>query len=588
MGCDRPFARRFRSVAHPNMANILLIDPSEVAQLAMRGILQRGHHRLVVVKSAEEAWKFIHQTVKIDVVFSELKIDGGGLALAQRLKEDSFRRLLPFVFYTEHGDREAVKRALELRVQNFLIKPYQEDLIHAEIAKAQANPWRARHFEEEKSFCQLMGFAPAELHRMLEELRTALVGVRPRLDQAVALEADRAFNEQLGPLAEQAEAAGAWGVVEYLTSLRESVVNARWAELPKQLDALQFADQLIFRHLNQALQPEVFLSVIEAPDGQAAAARAWWANAPAEGRCPLVSLPQFYSTLDALAGCPVVDSSAAAFKMSASGDPTCISPLMDMVERDPGLAAQLLITANRVHQPSAEVKQAIDDPRLAVGLLGELRLVALARALVMVPERHFHLSTSFNWPQFWMYQNGVSQLAAKTCRYMEFPEMEALAQTAGLLHDLGKLLLCRLEPTGFQAIYEYAHNERVPLHVAERKFLGCTTNELAVHFAEKHGLPKPYINVMRWIDTPAQATEDIELVAVVSLARDFCRHNHLGSAGDPPLANFPSIDETEVWRVLRERVFPGFNLRKFELKAHADCHDAKIALRGRVKAEAVA
>ncbi len=570
------------------MANILLIDPSEVAQMAMRGILQRGRHRLAIVGSADEAWKLIHRVVKIDVVFSELKIEGGGLALEQRLKADRVRRVLACVFYTEHGDREAVKRALEMRVQNFLIKPYQEELIHAEIAKAHANPWRARHFEEEKSFCQLMGFAPADLRRMLEELRVALAAVRPALDQAVALEADRAFTEKLGPLAEQAEAAGAWGVVEYLTSLREAVVNARWSEMPKQLDALEFADQLIFRHLNPALQPEIFLSADEANEGQTAAARALWFNAPAEGRCPVLPLKQIQTALDSLAGCPVVDSSAAAFQMSASGDPTCISPLMDMVERDPGLAIQLLTTANRVHQQTGDVKQLIDDPRLAVGLLGELRLVALARALVTVPERQFHLSTSFNWPQFWMYQNGVSLLARNTCRYMEFQELEAVAQTAGLLHDFGKLLLCRLEPTGFQAIYEYAQKERVPLQVAERKFLGCTSSELAVRFAEKNGLPKPYVNVMRWIDTPAQATEDIELVAVVSLARDFCRHNHLGSAGDPPLKHFPSIDETEEWRVLKDRMFPGFNLRKFELKAHADCHDAKIALRGRVKAEAVA
>lgn len=570
------------------MANILLIDPSEVAQLAMRGILQRGHHRLMVLKTASEAWDFIHRTVKIDVVFSELKIDGGGLVLAQRLKEDSFRRLLPFVFYTAHADRDTVKRALELRVQNILIKPYQEEQINGEIAKAQTNPWRTRHFEEEKSFCQLMGFEPAALHRMLEELRAALAAQRPALEQSATLQADKAFTEQLAPLSEQAEAAGAWGVVEYLASLGETVVAGRWSELAVQLDALEFADQLIYRHLNPAIQPEEFLTSDEANQGQTAAARAVWFNAPAEGRCPVVPVSQLHAAIDALSGCPVVDSSAAAFQMSASGDPACISPLMDLVERDVGLAAQMLISANRVHVKTEGGTEMIDDPRLAVGLLGELRLVALARALVTVPERHLHVSTSFNWSQFWMFQNGVSQIARNTCRYMEFPGLEAVAQTAGLLHGLGKLLLCQLQPIGFQAVHEYALAERVPLPVAERKFLGCTASELAVRFAEKHGLPKHYINVMRWIDEPAQATEDIELVAVVSLARDFCRHNHLGSAGDPPLKAFPSIDQSGEWRVLRERVFPGFNLRKFELMVHADCHDAKLALRGRAKQEAVA
>lgn len=554
----------------------------------MRGILQRGHHRLVALRTADEAWDFIHRTVKVDVVFSELKIDGGGLVLAQRLKEDSFRRLLPFVFYTAHADRDTVKRALELRVQNVLIKPYQEEQINGEIAKAQTNPWRARHFEEEKSFCQLMGFDPAGLHRMLEELRAALAAQAPGLEQSATLQADKAFTEQLAPLSEQAEAAGAWGVVEYLASLGDLVVNGRWPELIAHLSALKFADQLIYRHLNPAVQPEEFLTSEESNQGQTAAARAVWFNAPAENRCPVVPVSQLHSAIDALAGCPVVDSSAAAFQMSASGDPTCIGPLMDLVERDAGLAAQMLISANRVHLKTEGGTEMIDDPRLAVGLLGELRLVAQARALVTVPERSLHVSTSFNWSQLWMFQNGVSQIARNTCRYMEFHNLEAIAQTAGLLHDLGKLLLCQMQPIGYQAVHEYAQSERVSLPAAERKFLGCTTSELAVRFAEKHGLPKPYINVMRWIDTPAQATEDIELVSVVSLARDFCRHNHLGSAGDPPLKAFPSIDESEEWRVLRERVFPGFNLRKFELKVHADCHDAKIALRGRVKQEAVA
>ena len=92
------------------MANILLVDPSDVARLAMRGILERGRHRLAIVSSADEAWEFIARTVKVDLVFSELKIDGGGLALVQRLKADTFRRLLPFVIYTEHMDRDAVRR----------------------------------------------------------------------------------------------------------------------------------------------------------------------------------------------------------------------------------------------------------------------------------------------------------------------------------------------------------------------------------------------------------------------------------------------------------------------------------------------
>ena len=570
------------------MANILLIDPSDVAQLAMRGILQRGRHRLAVVGSADEAWNFIQRVVKVDLVFSELKIGGGGLMLAQRLKADSFRKLLPFVFYTGHGDRAAVKSALDLRVQNFLIKPYHDDLIYAEISKATVNPWRARHFEEEKSFCRLMGFAPERLHRMLEELRVALTVQRGPLAHSAELEADKAIHEQLAGLSAQAEAAGAWGVVECLAGLNELIVQGQWAGFVDRLDVLAFADRVIFRHLNPGLEPEEFLTTAEVDAEQGAATRALWFNAHAERRCPVVTVLQLHAALDALAGCPVIDSAAAAFQMTATSDPTCIGPLMDLVERDPGLATQMLIAANHVRPHGDDGSQMIDDPRLAVGLLGELRLTAQARALVTVSERQMQVSPGFDWPKFWTYQNGVARLARNTCRYMEFQNMESIAYTAGLLHDLGKLLLFRLHPLGFQTVLEYSRLERVPLRDAERKFLGCTTNELAVHFAEKHGLPQPYVNVLRWIDTPAEATQDIELVAVVSLARDFCRHNHLGNSGDAPLDHLSAIEASDEWRVLRERVFPGFNLRKFELQAHADCHDAKLSLQGQVKQFAVA
>jgi HD-like signal output (HDOD) protein len=301
--------------------------------------------------------------------------------------------------------------------------------------------------------------------------------------------------------------------------------------------------------------------------------------------------PEHITALETLKGCPVIDSVAAAFQMSATGDPACIAPLMDIVERDPGLAAQMLIAANdmrRSAEGGSQFLQLVDDPRLAVGLLGEVRLLAQARSLVTMPERLMQVSPQFSWPQFWTFQNGVALLARNTCRHMEFPLLESVAATAGLLHDLGKLLLLRLHPMGLHAVLEHARLERVPLIEAERKFLGCTTNELAAHFAEKRGLPRPYINVLRWINTPALATEDIELVAVVSLARDFCRHNHLGNNGDAPLSHLSAIEQSPEWSLLRERVFPGFNLRKYELQMHADCHEAKLTLQGRVKKFAVA
>ena len=83
------------------MANILLLDDSEVAGRAMRGILARGNHRCAVVEESTAAWNFIREHVKVDLLFLELKLKGeNGIRLIQRLRDDAFLKTLPIVVYT--------------------------------------------------------------------------------------------------------------------------------------------------------------------------------------------------------------------------------------------------------------------------------------------------------------------------------------------------------------------------------------------------------------------------------------------------------------------------------------------------------
>ena len=113
--------------------------------------------------------------------------------------------------------------------------------------------------------------------------------------------------------------------------------------------------------------------------------------------------------------------------------------------------------------------------------------------------------------------------------------------------------------------------------------MGCTTREMGDRFARKKELPDVYRSVIRWVETPEMASDYRELVAIVSIARHICLHNHVGQCGDTPKDYGASIEGTPAWSVLRERVFPSFNLRKFELLAQGFCRDLKQELSGRIK-----
>ncbi|MFI5355281.1 MAG: response regulator, partial [Desulfobaccales bacterium] len=441
------------------MACVLLVDGSEMARRAMHGILIRGGHRMAAVSTAQEAWKFVNEYVRVDLVITELKLPGGsGLAFVQRLKGDSFLKLLPVVIYAESGDREMVKVALSLKVQNILLKPYHDDAIYAEIAKAMVNPWRNRHFEEEKTFCQQMGYKPEELHEMLEKLRTQLGEDRTALGRSAEAKALGAVKDRLNILSTQAETAGAWGVVDYLSELQRLAEKEDWAGFQEKLVGGGVADWLIARHLDPSFMPEPFLSGQEVNAAHEEKARAIWFSAPAEGRCPVTDFPRLKLEIDALPGCPVLDSAAAGFAMNATGQPSSLNPLMDLVARDTGLAAQMLISASQLKRAEDFDPTPLEDPRLAVGRLGEVRLVSLARNLVTLEERHLNIPPHFSWPQYWIFQMGVARVARFTCHYLELYSMELQARMAGLLHDLGKLLLVKLHPFAFQAAVTYARD----------------------------------------------------------------------------------------------------------------------------------
>ena len=138
----------------------------------MKGILARGEHRFAAVTSPTEAWSFLRRNPGTDLLFTGLQLEGAGngLALVQKLKGDIFLKHLPVVVYTGHGDRNSVKSAIDLHVQNFLVKPYHDEDIFREIEKAVGNPWRNQFFEEERSFCRMMGLTPHLTRQMQERM----------------------------------------------------------------------------------------------------------------------------------------------------------------------------------------------------------------------------------------------------------------------------------------------------------------------------------------------------------------------------------------------------------------------------------
>lgn len=556
------------------MANILLLDDSDVAGRAMRGILGRAGHRCLIAGTPEQAWALLRQALVIDLAFVELNAGGAtGMTFVARVRQDPFAARLPVVVYTVTAEPPQIHAALRLQVQNYLVKPCDDEAIYAEVAKARANAWRDALFAEPDRGA---GAAATELSEARRAVMTAFEAAAQSVPGLLAACDTPMLATSLQRLGQEAAAASIPAAVEFIRALQAAVENQNWPVVHGAAGDLAYAAQLISCHLNPGYLPAILRADEEAAHAREQAERARWLAADVDASGPFVSGCRLREQVAALAGCPVLDGPAAAFLMAANGRASGVSRVMELAHDDPGVCAQVLITANRLRRDAAV---AIDDPAAAVELLGEVRLAALAQATLVIDEQHL-LAPPLSWPNYWIHLVGVARVSRLICEYLDFRYLAGTAYTAGLLHDIGRLLLLRLQPPAFVAIAAHARHRKIPLREAERKFLGCTTRDLAIQFAAAHGLPAPVASVIRWLDTPEAATEHAELVAIVALARHVCLHNHIGQSGEAPAETGIPIAHTGAWRVLQPRLFPSFDLHKFEAQAHAFCRELRPHLLG--------
>ncbi len=560
------------------MANVLFLDDSDLAGRAMRGILARGRHACFVAPSSAEAWRMLREGVVFDLVIMEMKLpENSGPAFLQRLRDDWFWRVLPVLVYTQDSEMRHVKRALELKVQNYLLKPFDAQAVYGEVAKALQNPWRNLLFEEPKSFCRLVGVTAEQLAQQRREVMVAYSEAAQLFPTWATARQNKEVFARINELADSAEAAGVWAGVDYLRDLQAQALAGNWSVFENSAEVLEFASRLIFCQLNPSYTPDCLCTAAQLEEARETHERERWAHVDLSAG-PVLDRAVLEQQIAALGTCPVVDTAAAAFQMMADGKATSLSPVMDLVASDPGLCAQVLVAAGHVKH---DEMTAIEDARAAASLLGEMRLHTLAKSLPTALERHLDLPP-LNWSGYWMFQAAVGRTAQFICSYLEFDYLKGTAYTAGLIHDVGRLFLLQLHPFGLQAMLLEARKLKVPLSEVEPRFFGGTSRELGAHFAATAGLPPAYADVIRYIEVPDTAPDHHDLVAIVSLARHICLHAHVGNSGESIPTAHISIASTRAWTVLGTRTFPSFDLRKFEVQSHAFCLTLKSELTGQI------
>ena len=205
-----------------------------------------------------------------------------------------------------------------------------------------------------------------------------------------------------------------------------------------------------------------------------------------------------------------------------------IEKVAQIVARDPGMTAKVLKLAN-----TRGSKDRISDIVHATHALGLENLKSFVLAAELFSDiRQDGQSLAFDVDALWQHGLTVSEYAKKIADHeVDNRQVVDDSYTAGLLHDIGLLILASKLPDEFEQALTHAREENTTLIQAERTVLGATHAEVGAYLLDLWGLADDIVKAISHHFFPSgepnelyifEEEEDFAPLTAVHVANYFC------------------------------------------------------------------
>ncbi|TAK91355.1 MAG: HDOD domain-containing protein [Burkholderiaceae bacterium] len=188
-----------------------------------------------------------------------------------------------------------------------------------------------------------------------------------------------------------------------------------------------------------------------------------------------------------------------------------VSCLAEMISREVAILSKLLRVANSpfygVSGNIANAQQAINT----IGLSNTRSIVLTAAVMSAIPQ---NLPKTFDQHAFWQEAIVVAVAAEWLGKWLSLKDCDAF--TAGMLHNIGKLLIAIRFPYQYEQMRLAALDPQVNEIELEKKTLGFTHAEAGAAIAEQWNFPAALIQGIRWHHAPEHSQHPLASVLAVS------------------------------------------------------------------------
>jgi len=205
-----------------------------------------------------------------------------------------------------------------------------------------------------------------------------------------------------------------------------------------------------------------------------------------------------------------------------------LDELGEVIEKDPAITVRLLKLANSSFYGFANRLETVPD---ALNLIGIQQVQDLISAATVIEIFEGVSPKLVNMESFWLHSLACGVAARLLAMEQHLPKAEKYF-VAGLLHDVGRLVLFTRAPERAQEIFDLYAARPMPLFQAETEIMGLDHTQIAERLLIKWSFPANLIKAVRHHHCPMAAGGFQREASLVHVADFLVNAMALGSSGE--------------------------------------------------------
>ncbi len=221
--------------------------------------------------------------------------------------------------------------------------------------------------------------------------------------------------------------------------------------------------------------------------------------------------------------------------------------IAEIIRRDPSLTSRLLRLVNSVYYGLSTPVNSIEE---AVFYLGVRQIRQLVTVTPVIEDfQRLTRQCVFPWREFWQHCIGTAILTHEITGAVQEPADDS-DYIAGLVHDVGKIIMASTFPDHFAEIHRQAVSGARDLAEIENEVLGVDHAELGGLYLERHRLSELLVQTARYHHHPEKAGSHGHLTASVQIADLLIRSEKMGVSGNYLAVTREQCFAASGWKVL--------------------------------------